>query len=204
MPKVYAAVKIIRNPDYYGFQFDPNRYIAKHETVPVPGGVKLAWIEKQTGISEDSLRDCNPELCLSETPPGCSDYELCVPVGIGEEVLTSLAQHPQQEDEKHQAKPALARAAHPAQAQLCRARPGDSCISLAKKYKCSAKELAALNGMKLSQPIKPGQVFKIPGTKSSTVVAANQVKNGKGSALNNVRKKPSGPGAKKKTQRSFS
>lgn len=205
VPKVYAAVKIIRNADYYGFQFDPKRYIAKHETVPVPGGVKLALIEKKTGIPEDSLRDCNPELCQPVTPPGCSDYELCVPVGKGEEVLTFLAQGPPQEEEKRQSKPAvLARANATPPAQLYKARPGDSWVSVAKRYKCSPKELAALNGVKLTQPIKPGQVFKIPGTKSPTVVAANQVKNGKGSAVNNSRKKPASSGNKKKTQRSYS
>jgi membrane-bound lytic murein transglycosylase D len=216
VPKIYAAVKIIRNPDYYGFRYDPKRYIAKHETVPVPGGVKLSTIGKQIGVPEDSLRDCNPELCQSVTPPGCSDYELCVPVGKGEDVLTFLAQHPPQEEEKHQSKPpadkslkanARRTAVSPPDppAQVYRTRPGDSCMSLAKKYKCSAKELAALNGVKPSQPLKPGQLFKIPGAKPVAVAAANQTKNVKGPALNTGRKKPlNSSGNKKKTQRSYS
>jgi membrane-bound lytic murein transglycosylase D len=203
VPKVYAAVKIIRNPEYYGFQFDPNQYIARHETVPVPGGVKLAWIEKQTGIPEDSLIACNPELCKPVTPPGCSDYELCVPVGKGEDVLTSIAQSPPQKEEPRQSSPAVLAQAK-ASAQLHWTRPGDSCISLAKKYKCSPKELAALNGIRLTQPIKPGQVFKIPSSKSSSIVAANQVKNGRGASLNTGKKKPGAPGSKKKAQRSYS
>jgi LysM repeat protein len=70
---------------------------------------------------------------------------------------------------------------------------------LAKKYKCSAKELAALNGMKPSQPLKAGQVFKIPGTKSSTVIATNQVKANKGTAPGVGRKKPPTSANKKRT-----
>lgn len=204
VPKVYAAVKIIRNADQYGFQFDPGRYIAMHETVPVPGGVKLSVIGKEIGVPEDSLRDCNPELCRSVTPPGCSDYELCVPVGKGEDVAAFLARHPSQEEkrEKHQSAPASAKAT-PAP-RLYKARPGDSWFSLAKKYKCSAKELAALNGIKPSQPLKAGQVFKIPVAKSMAVAAENQVKNGRGTALNANRKKPSAPGNKKKAQKSYS
>lgn len=231
VPKVYAAVKIVRNSVFYGFQFDPERYIAKHETVPVPGGVKLSAIGKQIGVPEDSLRDCNPELCQSTTPPGCSDYELCVPMGKGEDLMTFLARHPPQEEEKPQpghvasraravahAKTAarvetVARAQTVARAktmeraqppaQSYRARPGDSCLSLAKKYKCSAKEFAALNGIKPGQPLKPGQVFKLPA-KSVAVAAASPVKNGKGAAPNAGRKKLPPLGKGKKTQGSYS
>lgn len=94
VPKVFAAVKIIRDPMHYGFHFDPQQYTPKHETVSVPGGVKLAWIEKRTGIPESTLRDHNPELIRPLIPPGFSDYELCVPIGTGESVLTALTERP--------------------------------------------------------------------------------------------------------------
>ena len=94
VPKVYATIKIARNSKQYGFQFDPQHYTPKHGTVPVPGGVKLAWLEKQTGVSESSLRTCNPELCQAATPPGASPYDLCVPIGTKESVQTALATCP--------------------------------------------------------------------------------------------------------------
>ncbi|MGV8073049.1 MAG: LysM peptidoglycan-binding domain-containing protein [Syntrophobacteraceae bacterium] len=93
VPKVLATVKIIRNPEHYGFYFDPRQYTPKNETVTVPGGIKLGWLEKRTGIPESTLRDHNPELTKHITPPSCSDYELCVPIGAGETILTALSEH---------------------------------------------------------------------------------------------------------------
>ncbi|MBF0550899.1 MAG: lytic transglycosylase domain-containing protein [Deltaproteobacteria bacterium] len=81
--KVLAAVKIIRNPDRYGFYFDYS-YVPEYETVPIPGGVSLSWIGKEIGLSESSLKTCNPELRASVTPPGDSLYKLSVPAGKGD------------------------------------------------------------------------------------------------------------------------
>lgn len=94
VPKVLATVKIIRNPRLYGFHFNPQHYRPKHEVVAVPGGVKLASIEKLTGIPQPILQDHNPELVKPLTPPNCSDYELCVPVGTGESIKMALARLP--------------------------------------------------------------------------------------------------------------
>ena len=98
VPKVFAAVKIIRNPDLYGFRLDSEHFIALHETVIVPGGLKLSWVGKQIGVPEEILQSSNPELCRSITPPGCSKYELSLPIGTGDDLLTALARHPQREE----------------------------------------------------------------------------------------------------------
>jgi len=58
-------------------------------------------------------------------------------------------------------------------------RPGDSWVDLAKKYKCSAQTLAALNGMNPSRPPKAGQTLKTPAGKSSLAVAAVPTKSSK-------------------------
>lgn len=92
VPKVLATIKIIRSPQQYGFHFDPQHYEKRHETVSVPGGVKLSTIEKKTGVPKSCFQECNPELCQPETPPWCSSYELCVPVGTREMVVNAIAQ----------------------------------------------------------------------------------------------------------------
>ena len=183
VPKVYATIKIARNSKQYGFQFDPQHYTPKHETVPVPGGVKLAWLEKQTGVSESSLRTCNPELCQAATPPGASPYDLCVPIGTKESVRTALATCPLPPPEENPApKPLLAKneekpvAKSPLAKNMVETRsiaapapgshtvkPGDTWFSLARKYQCSVDALASFNALKPSaQSLKTGQTLKVP------------------------------------------
>lgn len=185
VPKVLAAVKISRNPSRYGFRFDPQLYVKRHETVQVPGGVKLSWLEKHTGVPERQLESCNPELCKPMTPPGCSNYDLCVPLGKGEDILSALAIHPINEEkaEKRAAAPAPAphkslAAPAPARAAFAsyKIQPGDSLFGLARKHNCSAKELASLNGMSPSQPLRIGGTIKIPATQTAASMAAPPAK----------------------------
>lgn len=176
VPKLYAAVMLIRSPAQYGFQYNPAYHIARHETVPVPGGVKLSWIEKQIGAPEASLANCNPELCQPVTPPGCSKYELCVPVGSGGDVLAAIANYTPQEEKNERktatpAPPVVSVALKSPVAKAHRISSGDSWFSLAAKYHCSAKMLAELNGMKTSQPLKIGQTVKVPAGEASPAIS---------------------------------
>jgi membrane-bound lytic murein transglycosylase D len=183
VPKVYAAVRIAREPDRYGFWYRPDQYTVRHEKVPVPGGVKLAWVGKQIGVSQDDLLDCNPELCKSVTPPGCTEYELCVPLGCREGVLSALSAH-SPFDEKPEKK--SWKKSEPVRTTsslgVHKVARGDTWKSLAVRYKCSANTLAAMNGSKISKPLKQGQHLKVPalsapvritGTESRRTVAAS-------------------------------
>jgi len=98
VPKVFAAIKIIRDPEFYGFHFEEEEFIPKQETVSVPGGLKLSRVGKLIGVPQKILQKFNPELCQSATPPGCSLYKLCLPAGRGEDLVEALAKHPQPED----------------------------------------------------------------------------------------------------------
>jgi membrane-bound lytic murein transglycosylase D len=195
VPKVFAAVKIIRDPRQYGFYFDSKHFVPPHETVPIPGGVKLAWIGKHIGVSQASLESCNPELCQPVTPPGCSSYDLCVPVGKGNDVINALTEHPLRE-EKSDGKTAAA----PSKSTMAsyKIRPGDSWFGLAKKYQCSVKTLSALNGANPSQPLKAGQTLKVPAGEPSIAVAAAPRRESKDRvvAAGTGRNKPSSAGQK--------
>ena len=170
VPRVLATVKIVRNPSQYGFHFEPEPAPARHETVKIPGGVKLSWVGKKIGVSEASLQDYNPELCKPVTPPRCSDYELCVPAGTGESLLTALASGPP-EVERSEPKPAAA--SH-------KIKRGDTWASLAAKYKIPAKTLASLNGMSASQRLQVGRTIRVPAGKSSRSIAVVQTRDKKG------------------------
>jgi membrane-bound lytic murein transglycosylase D len=164
VPKVFAAVKIIRNPNLYGFRLGSEHFIALQETVSVPGGLKLSWVGKQIGVPEEILQSSNPELSRSITPPGYSKYELSLPLGTGDELLTALARHPQHE-EKPLGKAAAARKS--SALRPYKVKSGDTLTSIAKRHNCSVTALAALNDMKHSQPLKPGRALKLPCKASS-------------------------------------
>ncbi len=181
VPKVLATIRIVRDTRQYGFQYDPQHYTPKHETVPVPGGVKLAWIEKQTGVPESCLQSCNPELCRAATPPGDSTYNLCVPIGTGCTVQAALAGCPLPE-ERLEEKPLVLKNTGEGKGLTAPAsfshtvRPGDTWFSLARKYQCSVNALASSNGMKPSpQSLKAGQTLRVPATGNIVSATAKKV-----------------------------
>jgi membrane-bound lytic murein transglycosylase D len=182
VPKFYATIRIVRDPKQYGFHFNPQHYAPKHETVSVPGGVKLSWLEKRTGVPESSLRTCNPELCQAVTPPGNAPYDLCVPIGTGESVQAAVATCPLPGPEEKPAPKALAfknlgesRVATAAAVGTCVVKPGDTWFSLAKKYQCSVEALASLNGLRPSpHSLKTGQTLKVPAKGQVLLTAAKK------------------------------
>jgi len=175
VPKVFAAIRIIRNPDLYGFHLDTGHFIARHETVCVPGGLKLSWVGKQIGVSKKLLQNFNPELCKSTTPPGSSSYELCLPAGRGDDLLTALARHPVPLEKPGKAADAPQLSAF----KSYRVKSGDTWSTLARKHKCSVTALAALNGVKASRPLKAGQALKLPDRGPSPFPSKTRITRGK-------------------------
>ena len=196
VPKVFATVKIIRNPDLYGFRLDSQHYIARHETVRVPGGLKLSWVGKQIGVPEELLQNCNPELCQATTPPTCSEYELCLPIGTGDELLTTLAKNPPHEEKPVIKAAALQRSPVPTS---YRVKSGDTWFSLARNNKCSVAALAALNGMKTSQALKAGQALNLPAQAASPSLVKGRTKSGKDSIAASSSSKVKVSGAQQKS-----
>jgi membrane-bound lytic murein transglycosylase D len=173
VPKVLAAIKILRNPAQYGFHFNPEHYVKWKETIPAPGGVKLSWICKHSGIPEYELEVCNPELCRSITPPDCPIYPLSVPVGTKDAVLAALAERPLHEEKPVEREP---EARPHSGSVLHKVKPGETLFGLARSYGCSTKSLAQLNDISPSKPLKAGRTIKIPsGSSSSHIVVAKAV-----------------------------
>jgi membrane-bound lytic murein transglycosylase D len=176
VPKVLATVKIVRNVNRYGFYLGTGRHVAKQETVSIPGGVKLSWVGKQIGVSEDYLQTCNPELCRPVTPPACSSYNLCVPEGTGESVLSALIERAQEKEIFQKSIVTSPSSSAPSYVT----KRGDTWQSVARQHQCSAKELAGLNGMTLSRSFKAGQALKIPaGNASAVAVSPTKTKESK-------------------------
>ena len=175
VPKVYAAVIIARNPDRYGFWYKPDHYIARYEKVSVPGGVKLAWVGKQIGVSKNELLNCNPELCKPVTPPCCSQYDLCVPVGCRDSVLSALANHspceartePEFKEFKKKFEPGrgtLTLAAH-------KVSHKDTWSSPARRYKSPIDTPGAMNDTRIARLLKLKQSLKVRASSAHVRIA---------------------------------
>jgi membrane-bound lytic murein transglycosylase D len=81
VPAIQAAAHIASEPMRYGFDVTP-ALPAPVEAVTVPFSLELRVISKLGDVSIDTLRELNPELLRSATPPG-GDYSLRVPQGDG-------------------------------------------------------------------------------------------------------------------------
>ena len=87
VPELCAAILIARNPDRYGFQAVPDTPFV-YETVQVRAMTSLRVVARCAGVSEETIKELNPQLLRGSTPPG--PYEVRVPVGRGLEAQRRL------------------------------------------------------------------------------------------------------------------
>jgi membrane-bound lytic murein transglycosylase D len=88
VPKMLAASALAAEAERYGFEVRPQAAY-EYERVWVPGGTTLASVAAEVGFEVSELRELNPHLIRSVTPPGTS-YGLRVPVGRTHDVMAAL------------------------------------------------------------------------------------------------------------------
>lgn len=148
VPKIVAALVIVKNPEKYGFTqidyHDPQEY----EVASVPGQKSLKDIAKVLNVSYRDLRDLNPSLIRNATPPG-STYYLKVPVGYAKSA-----------EEKQSDLYALKKYNSPISIAY-RVRRGDTLGGIARRYGTSVSYIKRNNKLK-SNLIRVGQRLSIP------------------------------------------
>lgn len=85
VPMMIAAMILARDPQRYGFEFEPFESL-RFDRVFVPGGTPLSRIAWLAGVGADTIRALNPHLVLGVTPPGLS-YPVRVPAGAASRVV---------------------------------------------------------------------------------------------------------------------
>ncbi|MBI4540046.1 MAG: lytic transglycosylase domain-containing protein [Gemmatimonadetes bacterium] len=85
VPMMIAAMILAKNPERYGFEFEPFEPF-RYERVFVPGGTTLSRVAWLAGVSLDTLRALNPHFVLGVTPPEIS-YPVRVPAGTAARVV---------------------------------------------------------------------------------------------------------------------
>jgi membrane-bound lytic murein transglycosylase D len=147
VPAVIAATLITRNPVHYGFEVEYEEPLG-YETVLLDRPVNLGHLSNGGDVTQDGLRQLNPELRTSITPRQPEGYELKVPVGSRSEVLLAFA------------------AAPTATLPVARrhvVRRGETLAGIARRYHVSAATLASANSLSRSARLAKGRVLVIPG-----------------------------------------
>src|SRR5687768_8134496 len=159
VPQIHAATVIGRDPERFGFEFD-DRPGPATETVSVPPATDLRRLSVTAGIPHDTLRSMNAVLVRGVTPPGAR-YDLRVPVGARDQVVTALA--PRRATETvAAAKPGASRASRSApDSDVHVVRPRDTVSAIAKLYGVSVRDVVRWNRLERQDSIRPGDRLRV-------------------------------------------
>ncbi|GEM_PF-622057 len=146
VPKFMAATIIATNPTLFGFRVGTDE-MHQYDEVLLRDTIHLRTVAKKTGLDFEDLRQLNPELRRSITPPDKGGYFLKVPVGMGyhvERVRDELKQWIHS----------------PPQATWYRVRQGDSLSVIAHRFNMSVRKLKSLNNLS-GNLIRVGQRLRV-------------------------------------------
>lgn len=147
IPYFLAAAIIAQNPEKYGFKIPQSKPLA-YDVVELEKSADLAILARSAGISLRTLQKYNPELRQSATPAD-EPYLLKLPKGRKETFTENFNAIP--EDQRFAP-----------QYTVHRVRKGESLWTIAKKYRVSVHDLAAVNKIRNRHKIKIGQKLTIP------------------------------------------
>ncbi|HEY5673588.1 MAG TPA: LysM peptidoglycan-binding domain-containing protein [Malonomonas sp.] len=153
LPKLIAALKVIKDLEGYGFadlEFDEP---LDYETVTVATATDLEIVARLCEVSYDELKTLNPNLKRWSTPPKLRDYPVKVPLGSADQFYSRYTELPVKDRanyHRHQVK------------------AGDSLLALAKKYRIQVEDIVSLNNIKNPLTIQIGADLILPLKKGYT------------------------------------
>ena len=145
VPRLIAAIMIIREPEKYGMTLPEPYPLLKFETVKISYPTKLSALSTALGLEATELEFLNPELRQKSTPE--TAYELKVPIGYTEKASQAINNVPKYVPPEY--------ATH-------YVRSGETLSVIARKYGTSVQMIQRLNNLRGTM-IYPGQTLKIPG-----------------------------------------
>lgn len=147
LPKLLATLRIVSNPEAYGFaDLQPEPQL-EYDVVTVETSTDLEIMAEFSGVSYQQIKRLNPALKRWCTPPGVENYRLRVPLGSGEQVARLYADLAPAERARY----------HRHQLQA-----GDTLGRLAKRYKIRVADIIALNDIRNPRALQIGQNLILP------------------------------------------
>lgn len=151
VPQYLAALMIARNPSGYGFVGIPYQEPLRYETLQVNGSYSLRSIADLAGTTPEELKDLNPALLRSVTPPG-SAYKLRVPQGTAHRVAQGLTRVASVSPEKTRR----------ASVRVHLVRRGQTIRTVATRYGVSPVMLARVNDLRTTSRLRTGARLRVP------------------------------------------
>src|SRR5204863_3550525 len=147
VPLILAAMIVARNPAQYGLDIEPPPVETPNfEKVTLPVAVDLRRVAEWAGTDVQTIQDLNPELRRWTTPVRAKDYELKVPAGSAEVVLTRVSES----------------GADAANLTWHTVRDGETLLTIARKLKVNRSDLAEANYLSVKSRVTAGQQLIIP------------------------------------------
>ena len=158
VPRFLAVLQILKDPEKYGFKLPEPDPPLQYDTVEVTKQLHLKQISRVLGVDLAELKELNPELRYSITPP--KGYEVKVPPGKGELLAAKL----------DELKPWTM--GHKTYVWH-RVRRGETLSSIAARYRSRVKDIVLANRLRHKNLIRVGQKLRIPvGTRGGRGVYA--------------------------------
>jgi membrane-bound lytic murein transglycosylase D len=150
VPLFIAMTKVVNDPEKYGFDVSDFNIQDEftYDIFPVEEAISLSALAKCANITVEELKDYNPELISSCTPPDVEQYNLRIP-----------------EDSKSSFAAVLSTLTDEEKQPWVTYKVGrrETFRSIAKKYNITPQELASANNMKYTKRrLKRGLKLRIP------------------------------------------
>jgi membrane-bound lytic murein transglycosylase D len=164
VPRLLAAAIIAKDPARYGFADVAYLPPIEFDTVVIPTRTDLELVANLCDVPYQSIRELNPELRRSCTPPGYSDYELKIPLGKKSLFEAEYAKIPV--EKRFEEKALYTR---------YKAKKRDTLASVAGRFGVAKETIAELNHLKPGAKLR-GKTLIVPVLASSSAEGGADVK----------------------------
>jgi len=147
LPKLLAAIQMAKDPEGHGFAEINYRPPIAFDTFTLPSTTDIEVIADLTGLTQEAVKELNPELKRWCTPPEAGPYELRLPVGSRSDFEAKYAKLPKKQ-----------RASY-ARHEL---KKGDTLLALARRYNTRVDDIVTLNQIKNPRSLSIGTELILP------------------------------------------
>jgi membrane-bound lytic murein transglycosylase D len=148
IPSFIAVIKIFSDPKAFQINIDSLPYLQeyKYDLVHLDSAVNISAIAKASNVTEDLIKELNPELIKSSTPP--EGYDIKIPYGSSNIFSINFKQIPLEEKTPF------------FQHEVVK---NETVTKIAKLYNMTREELASINKLShYNAKLTPGTFLRIP------------------------------------------